>query len=143
MITTGHPASPNTTKTEIVDVVSGEVCEDLAVFPIQNCSDAVGANLDGTPVVCGGYYFGTHHKICYKLTINGWQEFASMKDHRGLAAAVMFQKKFHVFGGWGGWSGSLKVGFFQKVLAKFSNLSKCHTCEPKIVQELLIPLLRQ
>ena len=99
MITTGHPASPNTTKTEIVDVVSGEVCEDLAVFPIQNCSDAVGANLDGTPVVCGGYYFGTHHKICYKLTINGWQEFASMKDHRGLAAAVMFQKKFHVFGG--------------------------------------------
>ena len=31
----------------------------------------------------------------------------------------------------------LKVGFFQKVMAKFSNLSKWHSCEPKIVPELL------
>ena len=34
----------------------------------------------------------------------------------------------------------VKVGFFQKVLAKFSNSSKCHSCEPKIVPELLIPV---
>ena len=34
----------------------------------------------------------------------------------------------------------LKVGFFQKVLAKFSTFSKCHSCEPKIVPELLIPV---
>ena len=34
----------------------------------------------------------------------------------------------------------LKVGFFQKVMAKFSNLSDCHSCEPEIVPELLIPL---
>ena len=34
----------------------------------------------------------------------------------------------------------VKVGFFQKVLAKFSNFSKCHSCEPKIVPELLIPV---
>ena len=66
MITTGHPASPNTTKTEIVDVVSGEACEDLADFPIQDCSDAVGANLDGTPVVCGGTFF-YDHKIKYMV----------------------------------------------------------------------------
>ena len=26
------------------------------------------------------------------------------------------------------------------MLAKFSNLSKCHSCEPKIVPELLIPV---
>jgi len=26
------------------------------------------------------------------------------------------------------------------VLAKFSNFSKCHSCEPKIVPELLIPV---
>ena len=109
MITTGYSTSPDTTKTEIVDVVSGETCADLADFPLQNCSYAVGANLDGTPVVCGGYYFGTSHKICYKLTNSGWQEFASMKDYRGWAAAVMFQKKFHVFGGWGGWSSSLQT----------------------------------
>ena len=34
----------------------------------------------------------------------------------------------------------VKVVFFQKVLAKFSNFSKCHSCEPKIVPELLIPV---
>ena len=34
----------------------------------------------------------------------------------------------------------VKVRFFQKVKAKFSNLSKCHPCEPKIVPELLIPV---
>ena len=32
----------------------------------------------------------------------------------------------------------VKVGFFQKVF--FSNLSKFHSCEPKIVPELLIPV---
>ena len=35
---------------------------------------------------------------------------------------------------------AVKVGFFQKVMAKFSNLSDCHSCEPKIVLVLLIPV---
>ena len=35
---------------------------------------------------------------------------------------------------------TLKVGFFEKVMAKFSNLSNRHTCEPKIVSELLFPV---
>ena len=34
----------------------------------------------------------------------------------------------------------VKVGFSQKVMAKFSNLSNCHSCEPKIVPALLIPV---
>ena len=34
----------------------------------------------------------------------------------------------------------LKVGFSQKVMAKFSNFSNCHSCEPKIVPILLIPV---
>ena len=34
----------------------------------------------------------------------------------------------------------VKLGFFQKVLANFSNFSKCHSCEPKIVSEFLIPV---
>ena len=34
----------------------------------------------------------------------------------------------------------VKVGFNQKVLAKFSNLSDCHSCELKIVPALLIPV---
>ena len=35
----------------------------------------------------------------------------------------------------------IKVGFIQKVLAKFSNLSECNSCEPKIVPELLFLIL--
>ena len=34
----------------------------------------------------------------------------------------------------------VKVGFFQKVMAKFSNLSNRHACEPKIVSEHLFLL---
>ena len=34
----------------------------------------------------------------------------------------------------------VKVGFHQKVMAKFSNLSNRHACEPKIVPELLFPV---
>ena len=34
----------------------------------------------------------------------------------------------------------IKVGFSQKVMAKFSNLSNCHSCEPKTVPALLIPV---
>ena len=37
-------------------------------------------------------------------------------------------------------SSLLKVGFSQKVMVKFSNLSNCHSCEPKIVPALLIPV---
>ena len=46
MITTGRPDS-SATKTEVVDVVNGETCADLADFPLAN-HGAVGANLDGT-----------------------------------------------------------------------------------------------
>ena len=34
----------------------------------------------------------------------------------------------------------LKVGLLQKVMAKFSNLSNSHSCEPKIIPALLIPV---
>jgi hypothetical protein len=94
MITTGVPFY-FATKTEIVDVVSGEICADLADFPLA-IKNAVGANLNGTPVVCGGENLQT----CYKYTIGGWQGFASMKEKRGDAAGVMFQNKFHIFGGY-------------------------------------------
>jgi hypothetical protein len=98
MITTGSPDS-SATKTEVVDVVSGESCADLADFPLQT-SGAVGANLHGTPVVCGGYSSGWSRK-CYKYTNTGWQQFASMNEKRYAAAGVMHKNKFHVFGGYG------------------------------------------
>ena len=34
----------------------------------------------------------------------------------------------------------IKVGFFQKVMAKSSNLSNRHACEPNIVLEPLFPV---
>ena len=100
MITTGDPLS-FATKTEIVDVVSGETCGDLADFSLPNYG-AVGANLHETPVVCGGGTSSTDYQKCYKFTDGGWQEFVSMNEKRFGAAGVMFQNKFHVFGGWDG-----------------------------------------
>jgi hypothetical protein len=97
MIAAGYPATA--TKTEVVDVVSGESCADLADFPLE-IRGAVGANLHGTPVVCGGYSSG-YLQTCYKYTNTGWQQFASMKEKRYAAAGVTHKNKFHVFGGYG------------------------------------------
>ena len=96
MITTGHPEY-SARKTEVVDVESGETCADLDDFPVTN-KWAVGANLNGTPIVCGGLSSHT----CYKFTNTGWQEFASMNEKRQHAAGIMFKNKFHVFGGYDG-----------------------------------------
>ena len=102
MVTTGSPSSsPASWTTEVVDVVNGETCADVADFPLPN-TGAVGANLDGTPVLCGGYDYPTYYQTCYKFTDGGWQEFASMNKKRSQAAGVIFQNKFHVFGGFGG-----------------------------------------
>ena len=99
MITTGYPRSSATRKTEIIDIASGGVtCSDLENFPVE-ISGGVGGNLQGTPVVCGGYH-STYSDKCYKFTTTGgWQEFASMKDKRGYAAGIVYKKKLHVFGG--------------------------------------------
>ena len=96
MITTGDPTS-SARKTEVVDVVSGETCPDLAYFPVKNYG-AVGANLDGTPIVCGGYSSGYKRK-CYRIKNGKWKEFASMKEKREYAAGITYKNKFHVFGG--------------------------------------------
>ena len=83
-----------------MDVANGISCSDLAEFPVD-LSSAVGANLDGTPVVCGGYLGSavTSDK-CFRLTNGIWEEFVSMKEKRQWAAAVMHNAKLHVFGGW-------------------------------------------
>ena len=100
MITTGVPFS-EARKTEVVDVVTGKTCTDLADFPLANSLPvygAVGVNLHGTPAVCGGLSKGFLER-CYKFTNGGWQYFASMKERRMLAAGVTYNKKFHIFGG--------------------------------------------
>ena len=100
MITTGWPLSSATRKTEIIDIASGVTCSDLEDFPVE-ISGGVGGNLQGTPVVCGGYLgSSTYSDKCYKFTTTGgWQEFASMNDKRYYAAGIVYQKKLHVFGG--------------------------------------------
>ena len=106
MITTGDPRSAlplsSARKTEIVDVANGVSCSDLSDFP-DDIIGAVGANLDGTPVVCGGYSSGQSgpSEKCYKFTNGVWEEFATMKEKRYAidAAGVVYNKKLHVFGG--------------------------------------------
>ena len=95
MITTGRPDARTT---EVVDVETGKTCADLADFPVKN-QGALGANLNGTPIVCGGRDDSTNYQACYKFTNGGWQEFASMNEKRQYAAGIMFKNKFHVFGG--------------------------------------------
>ena len=99
MVATGNPGS-SPRKTEVIDVLSGETCDDLADFPLANAG-AVGANLNGTLVVCGGTYSGSY-QTCYNFTNAGWQQFSSMKEKRRFAAGVMSKNKFHVFGGYDG-----------------------------------------
>ena len=97
MITTGSPRS-SATKTEIIDVTNGFSCSDLANFPV-GIDGSVGANLDGTPVVCGGSLNPEFSEKCYRFTDGGWAEFTSMKEKRDGAAGIVYNKKLHVFGG--------------------------------------------
>ena len=94
-----------TRRTEIVDVATGVTCSsDLADFPV-GILGAVGSNINGIPVVCGGfeiisgaYWFS---EKCYRFTNGGWEEFARMTSRRDSAAGVMYNNKLHVFGGSG------------------------------------------
>ena len=97
MITTGGSYSAR--KTEIVDMAKGMICSDLADFP-NSLRASVGAYLDGTPVVCGGSTYRYWEK-CYRFANGVWEEFASMKEKRGLTVGVIYNRKFHVFGGLG------------------------------------------
>ena len=88
MITTGDGFGDRQ-KTEIVDVVNGVSCSDMADFPVE-LSSAVGANLDGTPVVCGGYGCSSEQlDKCYRMTNGVWGQFATMKKKREYAAGVL------------------------------------------------------
>jgi hypothetical protein len=97
MITTGYPLS-SARKTEIVDAANWISCSDLAEFPVE-LYGAVGGNLGGTPVVCGGFLYPENKEECFRFKNSVWEEYASMKEKRGHAAAVTHNDKLHVFGG--------------------------------------------
>ena len=108
MIVTGHPWWHDfikiSLKTEIIDVINGETCSDIADFKMV--FSGVGANLQGIPVLCGRKQNPSPDSIyysfnCFKFTKNGgWQEFTSMDGQRESAAGIVYNNKFHVFGGW-------------------------------------------
>ena len=99
MITNGYPFwSSSTRTTEIVDVANGLTCSDLAEFPVGIYA-AVGANLGGTPVVCGGRS-SEYSEKCFRFKNSVWEEYASMKEKRQNAGAVIHNDKLHVFGGY-------------------------------------------
>ena len=100
MVTTGrNEFSDSAHKTEILDLVSGKSCMDLADFHVTKYG-GVGANLNGTPVVCGGY--SPYYQTCDKFINSGWQAFATMNEKRYGAAGLIYNNKFHVFGGHNG-----------------------------------------
>ena len=65
MITTGFPLSV-ASKTEIIDVLNDKICSNIADFPLE-IDGAVGVNLEGTAIVCGGEETGgsKYSKKCY------------------------------------------------------------------------------
>jgi N-acetylneuraminic acid mutarotase len=91
------------TKTQIIDVINGETCSNLADF--KRILYPVGTNLQGTPVLCGRDTYDYRHSFefkCYKFIKNGgWKEFASLNGSRADAAGIVYNNKFHVFGGEG------------------------------------------
>ena len=101
MITKGSPIGSTTRKTEIVDVANGVSCSDMADFPVEHYG-GLGANLGGTPIVCGGAHVSVYADKCFRLTNSVWEEFVSMKEKRHYAAGIVHNDKLHVFGGYSG-----------------------------------------
>ena len=97
------------TKTEIIDVINGETCSNIADFKMIH--EPVGTNFQDTPVLCGNEQLPipinsfSYSFKCYKFKHDGgWQEFASLNGKRYMAAGIVYKNKFHVFGGSGGQS---------------------------------------
>ena len=88
-----------TGRTKIFDVINERTCSDLADFNLTFYGSGVGANLQGTPVLCGSL-IGKFSFTCYKFKQNGgWQEFVSLDGTRDMAAGIVYKNKVHVFGG--------------------------------------------
>ena len=99
MITTGRTPS-SSVKTEVFDLQSNTICQDLKDFPFK-LYDAVGGTVNGVPTVCGGSSGGFQDK-CYQLIDNDWKELTTMAEKRGDASSIMHDDKMHVFGGYDG-----------------------------------------
>ena len=115
MISTGFPLNSGN-KTEVIDLENGNVkCKDLEDFPIEN-SHAVYANLASMPIICGGWFWKCPDNCtqdpqncpqncphssdkCFIYKEGGWQHFVTIRDRRSVAAGIVYNNAFHIFGG--------------------------------------------
>lgn len=97
MITTGYPYS-SSVKTEVFDLQSNTICQDLKDFPTE-LYGAVGGTVNGVPTVCGGAS-GISQDKCYQFIDNDWKELTTMAEKREYASSIIYDDKMHVFGGY-------------------------------------------
>ena len=100
-------------KSEIINVLNDELtCSDFEDYP-NVVEGAVGASLESTPVICGGYsVYGELTDKCYAYIDGKWQEFSTMTEGRAYAAAIVYHESLHIFGGvgqYGELSGSSEI----------------------------------
>ena len=91
-------------KSEIINILGDELtCSNFEDYP-NVVEGAVGASLESTPVICGGYIANSLGKLtdkCYAYIDGKWQEFATMTEGRAYAAAIVYEDSLHIFGGQG------------------------------------------
>ena len=113
MVIASREETLESVSTKIFDVINERNCSDLANFNLRFFGTGLGANLygdridtilQGIPVLCGSvleFQIDTNIFTCYKFKQNGgWQEFVRMDGRRDYAAGIVYNNKFHVFGGW-------------------------------------------
>ena len=100
MITTGFPYSSGR-KTEVFNLAGQDICLNLEDFPIDLWG-AVGAHINGTPIVCGGYDGSNYLDKCYHFINGNWALTTTMRERRYLATSIVYNNRMHIMGGYDG-----------------------------------------
>ena len=96
LITTGSVFTSGTNKSELIDLESANnVCPSFSEYPLKVVY-ATGGLLQEQPIICGGEYLKDEGNLrrwiktdkCYKLTQNGFENFATMTSKRTEAARL-------------------------------------------------------
>ena len=96
--------------TEILDMEDPSfACPNVELFPVK-MYNGMGALVNGTPFICGGYYrknifYKVYYDTCYTLEEYGkWKEdqVASLNKPKYSAASLTMNDKLVVAGGWDG-----------------------------------------
>ena len=99
MVTTGFPQNSGSRKTEVFNLAGQDICLNLEDFPIS-LFGAVGAHINGTPVVCGGYDGSKSLNKCYHFINGNWAVTTTMRERRWGATSIVYNNRMHIMGGW-------------------------------------------